>query len=143
MIKTVGKPKKNSSEKKDGYDWRYENSINKKTEHLDVSKQTFAYNAWRTNRTMSNFIDTIMHSNEMNIYHGLDAQMQYDYLYNSIRKNPKRFFKREKQEKDIEFALVQEFYKYNNERTREALRILSPEQINEIIKRLEKGGIVK
>lgn len=136
-VKTVGKPKT----AKPSYDWRYENSINKKNGHIDISKESVGYSAWRTNGIFSNFVDTIMHSNQMNMYYNISDQMQYDYYYYAVRKN-NRFFKKDKKDKDsTDFALVQEFYKYNNERTREALRILSPEQINEIIKKLEKGGV--
>lgn len=138
MIRRQGKPKT----AKPKYDWRYENSINKKNGHIDISKETVGYSAWRTNGILSNFIDTIMHSNQMNMNYDITDQMQYDYYYYAVRKN-NRFFKKDKKEDDnTDFALVQEFYKYNNERTREALRILSPEQINEIKRRLEKGGIV-
>ena len=76
----------------------------------------------------------------MNINHILDPKLQYDYLFYSVR-SKKRFFKKKKATKDSNFELVQEYYKYNLERTREALSILSKEHIKMIKQKLERGGI--
>lgn len=140
MLKTVGKPKKKPEEKKSsGYDWRYENSINNKKSYLDVSNQDWSYVPWRTNRSLSNHQDTVILSNIMNMSPDLDYQMQYDFYYYSIKKGFRKFSK-EKVELSEEFSLVSEYYKYSNERTKEVLSILSDDQINEIRKKLEKGG---
>ena len=121
------------------YDWRYENSINQKKKYYKVEGiLEFKYDPYRTNSMLSNFPDTVINANEMNINYHLDHQLQYDYLYYSVRaKN--RFFKKDKHKKDDDFTLIQQFYKYNNERTKEALKVLSPEQIAEI-RKLKKGG---
>lgn len=126
------------------YDWRYENSIQQTKEYHDPDGLVeHKYSAWRTNGIMSNFIDTVLHANEMNTHYHLDNKLQYDYLFHSVRKK-KRFFKRTKapttKDSEAAFAAVQSFYKYNNERTREALRILTQDQIDCIIKKQEKGG---
>jgi hypothetical protein len=126
--------------KKDIYDWRYENSINWSKEYIDVEGIVdFSYNAWRTNATLANYPDTILHANQMNMNSGLDVKLQYDYLFQSIKKK-KRFFKRiGKTFNNSDFLAIQAFYKYNNKRTAEALKILSREQIDIIIKSQEKG----
>lgn len=123
------------------YDWRFENSINysKKYEETEGVIE-HKYSPWRTNSILSNYVDTIMFVNQMNIYHSLDHKLQYDYLFHSIRPK-KRFFKKKKAIVDPNFDLVKDYYKYNNERTREALSILTDEQIKMIKSRLEKGGI--
>ena len=36
------------------YDWRYENSINSGSSLVDLEKQEFKYNKWRTNSSISN-----------------------------------------------------------------------------------------
>lgn len=123
------------------YDWRFENSINytkryEETEGLIEHK----YSAWRTNGILSNYVDCILYVNEMNRAAILDNKLQYDYLLYSI-KPKKRFFKKKKAAPNPDFDLVKEYYKYNNERTKEALKILTKEQIKMIKSRLEKGGI--
>lgn len=121
------------------YDWRYENSINFTKEYQDPDDNEYKYSAWRTNTSLSLHPDTILYVNDMNLLHHLDEKPQYDYLFFSIRKK-KRFAKREKKEEDAVFDLIQQHYKYNNERTREVLRILTPDQIDIIRQKEEKGG---
>jgi hypothetical protein len=122
------------------YDWRWENSINQNKKYLDFDGyQEFSYAPWRTNSTLSNYVDTIPFANEMNCNPHLDHKLQYDYLFYKVRKE-KRYFKKEKVEKDPTFDLVKSYYKYNNVRTKEALRILTKEQIDIIKKKQEKGG---
>ena len=76
----------------------------------------------------------------MNIYHHLDSKLQNDFLINMIRKNPKRFSKWNKTESNEDFEAVKEYYGYSNDKTRYALSLLSPEQINIIKKKVDKGG---
>lgn len=121
------------------YDWKYENSILQSKEYIETDKEE-KYVAGRTNKVLSNHVDTIMHANLMNINPILDAQLQYDYLFHSIRAK-KRFFKKKKQTNYSDISLVCEYYKYNRKIAEQAVNILTKEQINEIKKRLEKGGI--
>lgn len=127
------------------YDWRFENSINFGRTHLEVKKEDAKYNKWRTNGSLSNFLDTIMHANLMNINYHISDQMHYDYLFYAIKKN-KRFKKKDENLKKLKIeaeklALVQEYYKYNTANARAALRILTEEQLTIIRKKLEKGGV--
>jgi hypothetical protein len=116
------------------YDWRFENSINQKTEYLEDLTQ---YSQWRTDRYLSNFIDTIMYVNDVNLNPPLDDKLHYDYLFHSIKKR-NRFYKKKKSIEDKNFLLISEVYKYNKQRTREALKILTSEQI-EIIRKIKEG----
>ena len=129
--------------KKEGYDWRYENSItNGKKIEIDGD-----YSQWRINSILSNFKDTILYANEMNINHIITNQMHYDYLHGSIRKQNRwsksetKEEKRKREHQDELISLVSEYYKYNIVRAKEALKILTTEQINEIRKKNEKGGV--
>lgn len=121
------------------YDFRYENSINYTKKYIDTDNNEHKYVSWRTNSILSNYVDTILYSNEMNINHHLDNKLQYDYLFYSIPKK-KRFFKKDKPLNYDDFLLVQNYYKYNNVRTKEILSILTKDQLEMIRKRLEKGG---
>lgn len=123
---------------KGGYDWRWENSIN--STKVRVTDEEHKYVPWRTNSSLSNYPDTIMHANAMNLMHGLHWKAQYDYLFYSIRKR-KRFFKKDATTEDQNFALIRHHYKYGVAKTRDALRVLTPEQIEIIRKRTEEGGM--
>lgn len=136
--------------KKLAYDWSFENSINFGRARLLVDKEAFKYDKWRTNSSLSNFLDTILYANEMNMNYHIQDQMHYDYLFYSIRKT-KRFGKKktdldkrmEKLQKaeNEKVALIQEYYKYNTANAKAALRVLNETQLETIRKRLEKGGV--
>ena len=131
------------------YDWRFENSINSGKSPIETKNQEFKYNKWRTNSSLSNFLDTVLYSNEMNINHHISDQMHYDYLFYSIRKI-KRFNKKKEIDKKAEklqkeetenLSLIQDYYKYNTAKARAALRVLTKAQLDIIRKKLEKGGV--
>lgn len=121
------------------YDWKYENSIMRNKNYIEVDKDE-PYVPGRTNKVLSNHIDTIIYANLMNINNNLDNQLQYDFLFYSVR-SKKRFFKKQKQTNFNDVSLICEYYKYNRKNAEQAMSILTREQIDEIKKRLEKGGI--
>jgi len=98
-----------------------------------------AYNTFLTNRSLSYFPDTVSAANVMNQYHHLDKKLQFHFLLNIVRKR-KRFSKWEKQETFDEVEAVKEYYGYSNEKARSVLSLLSPDQVKEIQKRIDKGG---
>jgi Bacteriophage clamp loader A subunit len=98
------------------------------------------YNAFQINRGLSLFPDTIMHANLMNRYSFLPNNMQHDFLFNSIRAR-KRYSKWPKPLQNDDIELIKTAYKYNDERANEALMILSDEQLYEIRKLNNKGGV--
>jgi len=76
----------------------------------------------------------------MNGYHFLSNQVQFQFLINSVRKKKRfggRWLKQSKL-KDLEY--VKEYFDYSNEKAREALNILTKEQIEVIKETLNKGG---
>jgi alpha-amylase/alpha-mannosidase (GH57 family) len=78
----------------------------------------------------------------MNRYHHLDKKLQFSFLINIIRKR-KRFSKWIKPELDSDVDVVKEYYGYSNEKARQALTLLSPSQIEELRKKVSKGGTRK
>jgi UDP-N-acetylmuramyl tripeptide synthase len=136
--------------KKLAYDWRYENSINSGKEPLSLENQEFKYDKWRTNSSLSNFLDTLMYVNEVNRYSHITDKMHYDYLFNSVRKKTRYGKKKTEQDKKLEaelkaeeekIALISEYYKYNTVKSKAVLRILTDSQLEIIRKKLEKGGV--
>ena len=98
------------------------------------------YSPFLTNRALSYFNDTIGYANELNQRHHLDSLLQFEYLLNIVRPK-KRFSKWVKKDNDRDISLVKEYYGYNNTKAIQALSILSPQQLNNIREKLEKGGL--
>ena len=116
----------------------YINSINNKTEVETLDD----YNAFMVNRGLSQYIDTVMLANEMNRYHKLDNDIQYNFLYSAVRKK-KRFTKWNKYNAEHGIDAIKEYYGYNEDKAREAIKLLSESQIEKIINILSKGGFKK
>ena len=92
------------------------------------------------NRCLSMFYDTIMHSNEMNGLHFLPKTMQFHYLINSIRKKKRFGGKWLSQAKLKDMDIVKEYYDFSNAKAKEALTLLTKDQIEIIRNNLNKGG---
>jgi hypothetical protein len=76
----------------------------------------------------------------MNRNHHLDSRLQFDYLLNNIRKK-RRYSKWLKPEKLQNVELVKEYYGFSYEKAKDALRILSENQLAYIIDKLNQGGV--
>lgn len=100
------------------------------------------YKPYLINRCFSNFKDTAMYAQDMNIRSILDNRMQYEYFLHALRRR-NRFSPWLKAEKPEDLDLVKEYFGYSNIRAKEALRILTEDQIEYIKKKLDKGGIRK
>ena len=98
-----------------------------------------AYAPFMVNRTLSYFPDTVCIANEMNRYHHLDKKLQYHFLINIIRKR-KRFSKWIKPDLDSNIEVVKEYYGYSNEKARQVHNLFTSEQIEELRKKVNKGG---
>ena len=121
----------------------YLKAINETKENLlDTNDITWEkkYPPYVINRCMSMFYDTVMHSNEMNGLHFLPKRMQFHYFINSIRKKRRFGGKWLSQTKLKNLELIKEYYGYSNSKAKEALNILSKNQIENIKIELIKGG---
>ena len=98
-----------------------------------------AYDPFMVNRSLSYFQDTVLSANEMNINHHIDKRLQNDFLINMVRKR-KRFSKWEKPNSNSDVEVVKEYYGYNNEKARNALTLLTSEQIDILRQKVYKGG---
>ena len=121
-------------------DWL--NSINQTKVNLIDENPSLEkeYPPYVINRCFSGHIDCIMFANEMNQYHFLSKKMQYDFYINILRKK-KRFspWIRKDTIKDID--CIKLYYGYNDEKAKQALKILTKEQINFIKSKFETGGM--
>ena len=118
----------------------YANAVNfTKQDIMDDDLKEKAYNSFLINRSLSYFPDTVAAANVMNQYHHLDNRLQFHFLLNIVRKR-KRFSKWEKQNVLDDVEAVKEYYGYSNEKARSALSLLSPDQLENIKRRIYKGG---
>ena len=117
------------------------NSINQTKKNLidEDSSMEKDYSPYVINRIYSGHLDSVMFANEMNKYNFLPNKIQYDFLLNSLRVK-KRYapWLRKDEIKDLD--LVKRYYGYSNEKAKQALRILTKDQINFIRSKFETGG---
>ena len=120
----------------------YLNSINYTKENRMNSDDPLwekHYPPYIVNKCLSHHMDTVMYANEMNLYPNLDKKLQYNFLINTVRSR-KRFSPWDKKEKMNDLEVVKQYYGYSNEKARQALNILTPDQIDFIKTKLNKGG---
>ena len=120
--------------------FEYVNAINYTKKNImvdDIAEKS--YNPFMVNRSLSYFNDTVAMANEMNLNHSIDNRLQFDFLINIVRKR-KRFSKWTKLVKESDVEVVKEYYGYSNQKARQALTLLSPEQIKILEKKVNRGG---
>ena len=120
--------------------FEYVNSINYSKKDImvdDIAEK--GYNSFMVNRSLSYFQDTVLMANEMNKNHQTDKRLQFDFLINIVRKR-KRFSKWLKNTIESDVEVVKEYYGYNNQKARQALTLLTPEQISVLKQKVNKGG---
>ena len=120
--------------------FEYVNAINMTKQDImidDIAEK--AYNPFIVNRSLSYFRDTVLMANEINMNVHLDNRLQFDFYINIVRKK-KRFSKFMKPETVSDVEAVKEYYGYSNEKAKSALTLLTSDQINELKKKVYKGG---
>ena len=120
-------------------DWL--NSINFNKENLIKEEPHIIkeYPPFIINKCLSGHMDCVLFANEMNKYHFLDKDMQYNFYLNILRKR-KRFSPWLRKDKVSDLECVKQYYGYSNEKALQILKILSHEQIDYIKQRLDTGG---
>ena len=119
----------------------FANSINFTKENLIVDEETEKeYNPFIVNRAMGFAADTVIPANEMNSRPHIDNKMQYDFLCAVVRKS-KRYSKWIKSEEE-NLEAIQQYFGYSFNKAKEALRILTSDDIEKIKHKLisSKGG---
>lgn len=98
------------------------------------------YIPFLVNRSLSYHSDCIMYANEMNRRHFLDKKLQNDFLINTVRSRKRPFAKWVKSEKSEDITCVKLAYGLSDSKAREALRLLSDEQIQLLKEKTDTGG---
>jgi hypothetical protein len=97
------------------------------------------YPSFIINKALSAFEECILLVNEINIKSHMDKKLQFEFLINSLRKR-KRFSPWLRKSKINDLDVCKEYYGYNNEKAKEALQILSKQQLRIIKQKLNRGG---
>lgn len=117
------------------------NAINYSKEDLIVDEWSEKqYIPYLVNRGLSFGSDTVIPANEMNSRPHLEKKLQFHFLINTVRPR-KRYNKWVKAEKVEAIELIKTYYGYSTEKARQALSILTSEQIEHIKEKLKKGGL--
>ena len=114
------------------------NVINNNKDIMDSSNEK-GYDPFLTNRQLSYFQDTIFMANEMNKNWHLDGKLQYHFLINIVRKR-NRFTKWSKPIVNGDIEVLQECFGYSKREAKSIYHLLSPAQISDLKKRIDKGG---
>ena len=120
-------------------DWL--NSINQTKKNL-IDEDTSIeknYPPYIINRCLSGHLDAVMFANEMNMYSFLPKKMQYDFFINILR-TKRRFSPWIRKDLVDNLDCVKRYYGYSNEKAKQALKILSKEQLDFIKSKFEIGG---
>jgi len=120
--------------------FEYLNAINNTKQDImvdDIAEK--GYNSFMVNRGLSYFNDTVLIANEMNQHAHLDNRLQFDFFINIVRKR-KRFSKWIKPETFGDVEVVKAYYGYSNQKARQALSLLTKDQIDLLKKKVYKGG---
>lgn len=124
--------------------FEYANQILQGKKQLIVDEVTEAeYVPFMVNRALSYHKDCILYANEMNRRHQLDKKLQNDFLLNTIRAKKRPFNKWIKPEKSEDIACIKSFYGFSDAKARDALRLLTDKQIQELKEKTDKGGLGK
>jgi hypothetical protein len=124
--------------------FEYANQILQGKKQLIVDESTEAeYVPFMVNRALSYHKDCVLYANEMNRRHQLDKKLQNDFLLNTIRAKKRPFNKWIKPEKSDDIACIKSFYGFSDAKARDALRLLTDKQIQELKEKTDKGGLGK
>jgi hypothetical protein len=122
--------------------FEYVNQIMQGKKNLIVDDLTEKeYVPFLVNKSLSYQKDCILFANEMNRRHFLDNKLQFDFLINTIRSKKRSFVKWVKPEVNDDVNMIKKYFGYNDDKARQALRVLTSEDLAIVRDRMDVGGI--
>lgn len=120
------------------------NSINTSKQNLirEEGRGASEYAPYLMNKGLSQFADTIMHANEMNVRWHMDKQMQYEFLLHSIR--PRKRMSKWAKKEDAELTkTIAELFGCSTKRAEEIRGVVGAKVVEELLKYSKSmyGGI--
>jgi hypothetical protein len=110
---------------------------------LETNQDVKEYKPFIVNKALSYYTDCILYANEMNMYPGLDNELQFQYYLNNIRSMKRKYQSWQKAEVNKDLEPIKEYFGFSNEKAKQALRVLSDEHITLIREKTNKGGVTK
>ena len=122
----------------------YVNAILQNKKQLIIDEITEKdYTPFLVNRSLSYHKDCVLYANEMNRRHFIDKKLQNDFLLNTVRSQKRPFAKWVKSEKSDDLECIKNVYGFSETKAREAFRLLSKEQIQQLKEQTQTGGLNK
>ena len=116
-------------------------SILQSKKHVISSENERDYVPFVVNKALSFHYDCVLQANQMNLIPNTEKLLQFHYLINKVRGYRRPFQKWQKRETIEDLESIKEYFNYSNEKAKEALTVLTSDQIIEIRKKLNKGGL--
>ena len=98
-----------------------------------------AYQPFLINRALSYHQDSVFLTNEMNVRHGVDNRLQYQFFLNTLRKR-QRFSQWQKPYISKKLDTVKEYYQISTREAKDYVELLSDKQLRELKNRMKSGG---
>lgn len=109
--------------------------------HDDIDYKDYA--PFIMNRALSHHLDCIPYVLEMDRYSFLDKDMQYQYYMHSIRAMKRKYQPWMKASIVQDLECVKAYFGYSNQKAKDALLLLTEDQIDQIKENLITGGLTK
>lgn len=111
------------------------------TTKKDILDNERDYNTYIVNRALSYHMDCVLYANEMNRLPNIESKLQYHYLLNTVRGYKRKYTAWTKKETFSDVEFVSEYFGFSKAKAKEALNVLSSQQISEIKMKVDKGGV--
>jgi hypothetical protein len=124
--------------KRNPFDFVKSVSYDKKDLMVDEVEEK-AYQPFLINRALSYHQDSVFLTNEMNVRHGVDNRLQYQFFLNTLRKR-QRFSQWQKPYISKKLDTVKEYYQISTKEAKDYVELLSDKQLRELKNRMKTGG---
>lgn len=110
-------------------------------ETAEEADSFYLKNSYIINKTLSMYADTVFYANLINFFWQLDGKLKHDFFMSVVRGYRRKFNYAKSEKLSNSLKAVKEYYGVSDSKAKEYLSLLNDEQIHEITKRLEKGGV--
>ena len=124
--------------KRNPFDFVKSVSYDKKDIMVDDIEEK-AYQPFLINKSLSYHQDSVFLTNEMNVRHGVDNRLQYQFFLNTLRKR-QRFSQWQKPYISKKLDTVKEYYQISTKEAKDYVELLSDKQLRELKNRMKTGG---
>ncbi len=114
--------------------------LNGKNKDLIREEVDNEYIPFLINRGLSYHKDCIFYANEINMMSDISHEMQYDFLFHSIRKFKRGYVKWARNVKNNNIKIVMKAFNCSRVKAEEYLKILKNDDLLNIISILDEGG---